>query len=375
MKATSRRKTKRRRAVKLPRRNAPQQARQTGASVADLKKTNALLTRELTEAREQQKATSRELSESLERETATSQVLGIISSSPSDLQSVFQTILANATRLCEAGFGILYRYDGNVFHAEAMRDVSPEFAQWLRQEPNRADPRNALGRMLGTKQPVHIADVTAEPAYAEREPTRIALVEVGKARTFLAIPMLKEGELLGAICIYRHEVRPFTDKQIALVTNFANQAVIAIENARVLNELRDRTTELSKSLEQQTATSEVLGVISSSPGELEPVFQAMLANATRLCEANFGMLYRYDGQVLRAEAVRGVPAAFAKFLKGHRLPADPRNAFGRLVQTKQAVHIADVMAEPAYAEREPSRVASVELARARTFVLVPMLQE
>src|SRR5262249_26066325 len=180
-------------------------------------------------------------------------------------------------------FGILYRFDGNVFQPVALQDAVPAFGEYLRRNPPRPDPRNALGRLLQAKQPVHISDITAEPAYAEREPARVATVEIAKARTFLAVPMLKEDELLGAIAIYRQEVRPFTDKQIELVSNFAAQAVIAIENTRLLNELRE-------SLQQQTATADVLQVISSSPGELEPVFKAMLENAVRICEASFGNL-------------------------------------------------------------------------------------
>src|SRR5262249_46261098 len=161
-------------------------------------------------------------------------------------------------------------------------------------------PKTGLRRVLDTKQVVHIADLAAEPAYAERDPLRVATVEIAGGRTFLGVPMLKENQLVGAIIIYRQEVRPFSDKQIELVSNFARQAVIAIENTRLLNELRE-------SLQQQTATSEVLGVISSSPGELQPVFDAMLANATRLCEAKFGTLYLRDGDGFHAASLHNAP--------------------------------------------------------------------
>ncbi len=248
---------------------------------------------------EAEQARARELSEALEQQTATSEVLGVISSSPGELEPVFQAMLANATRICEANFGILYRYDGNVFHAVAFQDVAPAFADHLRRQPPRPGSGNALGRLLETKQPVHIADVKAEPAFL---PVRAAAFELGGARTYLIVPMLKDEGLIGAISIYRQKVRPFTDKQIALVTNFASQAVIAIENARLLSELRE-------SLEQQTASSEVLGMISSSPGDLQPVFQTILANATRICEANFGFLYRYDGHLFHAEAMQDVRRA------------------------------------------------------------------
>jgi hypothetical protein len=173
--------------------------------------------------------------------------------------------------------------------------------------------------------------------------------------------MRQQGELVGAFVIYRTEVRPFTHQQIALVTSFAAQAVIAIENTRLLNELRRRTSDLSEALEQQTATSEVLGVISSSPGELGPVFQAMLANATRICEAEFGVLYRYHGSTFHADALLGVPPAFAEELRrGPRYPT-PDSAIGRLAKTKQTVHITDVRAERAYLEGDPLRRATAAL--------------
>jgi GAF domain-containing protein len=243
-----------------------------------------------------------ELSEALEQQTATSKVLQVISSSPGELEPVFQAMLENATRICEAKFGNLLLYDGDAFRFVAMHGAPPAWDDLRRRDPViRFSPRNPLGRLVATKQLQHITDARMEQTYLEREPAPVALVEVAGARTVLIVPMLKEDELIGVIAIYRQEVRPFTDKQIELVTHFANQAVIAIENTRLLNELRE-------SLQQQTATSEVLQVISSSPGELQPVFDAMLANATRICEAKFGTLYLRDGDTFHAASLHNAPA-------------------------------------------------------------------
>ncbi len=314
-------------------------------------------------------ACRRELSESLEREKASFQVLGIISSSPRDLQPVFETILANATRLCEASYGTLWLCEGDAFRAVALHGLLPSaFAADRRRGVFRLDPDAPIARAARTRQPVHVADLRAEQVYAHRHPFTVAAVELAGIRTLIAVPMVKENQVVGVITIYRQEVRPFTDKQIALVTSFASQAVIAIENARLLSELRE-------SLEQQTATSEVLGVISSSPGELEPVFQAMLANAIRICEANFGVLFRFEDRRVRAAAMLGVPPAFAEFWQRGPHRPGPQTPLGRVIETQQTIHIADITVDPAYLEGEPVLVAAVNLGGFRTLITVPMLKE
>ena len=311
-----------------------------------------------------------ELSESLEQQTATSEVLQVISSSPGELQPVFDAMLANATRICGAKFGMLYRREGDHYRVEAMHGVPPAYAEERQRQPL-FKPPGALGRLASAKRAIHIADITKDESYVS-----IAMAGLAGARTLLTVPMLKDNEVIGAINIYRQEVRRFTDKQVELVSNFAKQAVIAIENTRLLNELRQRTDDLSESLEQQTATSEVLQVISSSPGELEPVFTAMLANATRICGAKFGVLWLTESDGFRSVALHGAPSTFVEARR--RKPVvrpGPGTGLGRVARTKQVVHVADLTAEQAYVERDPLRIAIVEQAGARTFVVVPMLKD
>jgi GAF domain-containing protein len=319
-----------------------------------------------------------DLSESLEQQTATSEVLRVISSSPSELDPVFQSMLVNAMRICEAEFGHLLLYDGECFRAAYLHNLPPAYRRFWEQGPVRVSTKLALGRLPQTKEVIQVTDMKGDRAYTEGDPLRVATVDLGGAQTLLCVPMLKENQFIGAIVIYRQEARPFTDKQVELVKNFAAQAVIAIENARLLNELRQRTTDLSESLEQQTATSEVLRVISSSPSELAPVFHTMLANATRLCEATFGVLLLYERDWrFRVVAMSNVPPAFSELRQREPIfEVSPQTGLGRAVATKDVVHIADYAQEPIYKEqRHPSAVALGDLGGARTYLVVPLLKD
>src|SRR5262249_27736606 len=311
------------------------------------------------------------LSEALEQQTATSEVLRVISSSPGELEPVFRAMLANATGLCEAKFGTLYTYDGNGFHAAAFHNAPPAYVEARKREPViNPQPDQPLGRVASTKHVAQVADITATRPYIERVPSVVTAGELAGYRTVVSVPMLKGDELIGAINLHRQEVRPFTDKQIALVTSFAEQAVIAIENTRLLNELRE-------SLHQQTATSDVRRVISSSPGKLEPVFRVMLENATRICEAKFGVLQLYDEGGFRIGATHNAPPAFAEALT-RREPVfrpSPQHWLARMAATKQLVQISDLTQAPAYGERDPGAVRLVELAGARSLIAVPMLKD
>jgi GAF domain-containing protein len=317
-------------------------------------------------------ARTRELSESLEQQTATSEVLKVISSSPGDLKPVFEAMLANAVRICGAGFGAMFRIENSEFEPVAYHNV-PEVLERHLTARGKIKPRSGstMERVMRTKDVVHVVDLWQDADGPENPASKY-----GNARTYLGVPMLKDNELVGAIVIFRQEVRPFTDKQIALVQNFAAQAVIAIENTRLLNELRQRTDDLTESLEQQTATSEVLKVISSSPGDLQPVFDAILANATDLCGARFATLRLSEGDQLRTVSLYNAPAALVEHWRTAPLVRPhPESALGRAALTKQAVQIEDVSKGPAYRKGDPLVVAGVDLGGYRTVLAVPMLKE
>ena len=277
---------------------APSSASPHASAQADL----ARLTRELTDERRQRMATS--------------EVLRLLSGSHGDLNHLFDTILANATNLCQSNFGTLSLCEGDAFRIVAMHNVPSGLAELRRREPLvRAGP---LLRMAETKRLLHIADYTEYVASHPADGDAAAFAKLTGVRTALEVPMLKDDDVVGAIVIYRKEVRRFDDREIALIKDFAAQAVIAIENARLLNELRQRTTDLTErtadlteALEQQTATSEVLQVISSFAGELDPVFQAILANATRICEAKHGTLFLFADGAFQPVAAHGASAALA----------------------------------------------------------------
>jgi GAF domain-containing protein/anti-sigma regulatory factor (Ser/Thr protein kinase) len=326
---------------------------------------------------ESEQARTTELTAALEQQTATSEVLSVISNSPGELKPVFDATLKNAVRICDAKFGQLFLFDAEEFRVVATRDVPRAWAEFLERRPSiAADPKIPLGRVASTKQVVQIADITMEQGYIEGFPPLVAVANLGGARTLLVVPMLKESVLVGAIGIFRQEVRPFTSKQIEMVKSFASQAVIAIENTRLFGEVQARTRELCESLEQQTATSEVLQVISSSPGELEPVFEAMLSNAVRVSGAKFGAMHLYGGGAFRTVAMHNAPLAFVEMRQSTPIfRMGPGTALGRAVRSKQMVQFADLKAEQPYREGEPSSVMMVELAGARTLLVVPMLKE
>ena len=237
-----------------------------------------------------------ELTESLEQQTATSEVLRVISSSPGDLQPVFATMLEKAVRICDAKFGNIYRWEGDALHHVATHNMPAAFAEVIGSLPamRRSSRATLSGRLLATKSVVHVADLAAEQAYLERRsPPIIAAVEIGGVRTALAVPMLKENELIGSFILSRQEVRPFTDKQIALATSFAAQAVIAIENARLLSELRQRTDELGRSVEELRALGEVSQAVNSTL-DLETVLSTIVGNAVQLSGTDAGAIYVFD---------------------------------------------------------------------------------
>ena len=301
---------------------------------------------------------TRELTELLRQQTATADVLRVISRSTFDLKAVLDMLVELATRLCAADKGAILMREGDVYRNRANFGYAREAVQWASANPLQPDRGNVVGRVELAGRPILIPDVLADPEYRAG-----GYQQAFGFRTILGVPLLRERTTIGVFALTRDEVNPFTDMQIDLVTTFADQAVIAIENVRLFEAEQQRTRELTESLEQQTATSEVLRVIGASPGELEPVFKTILENAVRICDAKWGTIHRWEGDALQLMATHNLPPAFAK-ARG-RSPLyrpHPKSLFGRIVATKNLVHTADSAAEPVYTEKlDAVYVAAVEL--------------
>jgi signal transduction histidine kinase len=314
----------------------------------------------------------KKLAEALEQQTATAEILRIISTSPTDLRTALDAVVKSAAHFCDADDVTIFELDGQELRAVAHwgaipQDIGVRFA---------CSRGHVSGRTVLERRTIHVIDLQAE---AEEYPEGSAFAKRLGHRTTAGVPLFREGVAIGTIQLRRAEVNPFTDKQIALLKTFAAQAVIAIENTRLLNELRQRTGDLSEALEQQTATSEVLQVISSSPGELEPVFQAMLANATRLCEAEFGNLFLREGDAFRVVALHGpATAAYVEWYRREpviKLADIPRTPLWHVAESKEVLQVLDLRKQQGYLEHNPRIVALVESAGVRTILGVPMLKE
>src|SRR6516225_7545512 len=308
-----------------------------------------------------------ETREALEQQTATAEVLGVISSCPGELQPVFDAMLGNAGRLCDCVLGGMFLYQGGGFRDVAMLNVTSDFATIWRREASHPAPTTALARLVQSKKAVQIDDLMLYEGYIGGEPLHVSTVDVFGARTVLAVPMLKEGQLLGAIVLFRREPQSFSEKQLALVSSFASQAVIAIENARLITETRE-------ALEQQTATAEVLQVINSSPGDLQPVFDAMLEKAMHLCEASCATLYTLEGERVRLAALRGASDVPEWMRQQDAFDPPAGSSIDRLRRGEGVVHLLDATDTKAY-RASPAYRDMIDTSGSRSSIAIPLRKE
>ena len=311
-----------------------------------------------------------ELRELLQQQTATADVLKVISRSTFDLQAVLDTLVESAARLCEADMAAVTRQKGSVYQQLASYGYPDDLVRFMEIHPIEFGRGTVTGRTVLEGNTVHIPDVLADPEF-----TLVESAKIGGMRTMLGVPLLREGIPIGVIVLSRRTVRPFTDKQIELVAIFADQAVIAIENVRLFDAEQQRTRELSELLEQQTATAEVLRIISSSPGELEPVFQAMLENAVRICGAKFGTLFLREGDAFLAVANHNGPPAYVEALAHGPIRPPPDVPLGRIAATKRVAYVADIKTTQSYIDHHPFVFDAVELGGYRSVLAVPMLKD
>ena len=323
------------------------------------------LTRELGEARAELRTRTEERDEARRQQTATADVLKVMSRSGFDLQAVFETLVDLAARLCRAERATILRLNGDCFTLAASYGMPVDFGDYWQANPFRIDRGSLSGRAVLDGLPVHVPDVLADPEFTQHE-----LQKLGGFRSALAAPLMRDGSPIGSIFLTRAAVDPFTHEEIGLITTFADQAVIAIENTRLLDEVQARTRELQESLEYQTATSEVLSVISRAPLNSQKVFETIVETAACLCRADGAVIFKGLGQEYEFVASNNVPREFASyFAEGFRRPAHRGSATGRAMIERQAVHIVDVLANSEF-----TRLDTQRLGRFRTALAVPLLR-
>ncbi|MGA8261004.1 MAG: GAF domain-containing protein [Arenicellales bacterium] len=309
-------------------------------------------------------ARNSDLTEALEQQTATSEVLEVISSSPTDVQPVFDMIAESATRLCQGQFCVVSRFDGELLHLVGHYGLAKKQLEAYQTlgYPRPAKPDSAAGRAILSRSIAHIPDIEADPEYRFTDLARAVTF-----RSIVAVPMIREGSAIGAIAVSRSLAAPFPEEQIALVKTFADQAVIAIENVRLFQELEARNREVTESLEQQTATTEVLKAISRSTFDLQPVLETLVENATRLCSAEHGYIFKFDGEILRLAVAYGASIDVQEFFERNPLQPGPGSATGAAASERRTIHIHDVLAEPGYRLSELAKQEGF-----RTVLAVPM---